>query len=129
MDAPRPDLDSAERIDAFVEAFYARVFRDPLLAPLFLEAVGAQPAAHLGRIKAYWRRMLLGDPAYQRNMVALHRAVDARRPFSEAHYARWLALFEDTLRVNHAGPLAERAGTLARRIAANLRRNLEAKRV
>jgi hemoglobin len=120
-----PDLDSPARIAAFVDAFYARVFADPLLAPLFLDVAGIDPAAHLGRIKAYWCKMLLGDRAYRRNMVARHRDVHRRSAFTPLHYTRWLGHFEATLADGYCGPFAERAATLARRIAGNLRRNLE----
>ena len=41
---------------------------------------------------------------------------------------RWLELFEATLAEEACGPFAERAKTLARRIAGNMRRNLEAHR-
>jgi hemoglobin len=122
------DLDSPAAIDTFVDAFYRRVLADPLLAPLFLEVAGVRLEDHLPRIKAYWRKMLLGDADYRRHMMAKHRAVDARVPFSDEQYARWLAHFEATLGEAYEGPGAERAKTLARRIAGNMRRNLETTR-
>ncbi len=121
----RSDLDSPARIDAFIDRFYARVLKDPLLAPLFMEVAGVDLAEHLPRIKAYWRKMLLGHTDYQRHMMRRHRELDRKQPLLEAHYERWLALFEATLEKHHAGPLAERACGLARRVAVNMRRNLE----
>jgi hemoglobin len=120
-----PDLDSPAAIDRFVDAFYARVLADPLLAPLFLDVAGIELQAHLPRIKAYWAKMLLGDAAYRRHMMARHRAVHRRSRFTDAHYERWLALFELTLSEQASGPVSERAGELARRIAGNMRRNLQ----
>ena len=122
------DLDAPQAIDALVDRFYARVLRDPLLAPLFTEVAGIDVETHLPRIKAYWRKMLLGDPAYRRHMMAKHRTVDARRPFEAHHFERWLRLFETTLDEDGGGPVTERARTLARRIAINMRRNLETTR-
>jgi len=122
------DLDSPRAIGHFVDRFYARVLVDPLLAPIFLEVAAIDPAVHLPHIKAYWQKMLLGAPTYQRHMMARHRAIDARRAFSEAHYQRWVALFEATLAEGFSGPGAERARTLARRIAGNMRRNIEGQR-
>jgi hemoglobin len=122
------DLDTPGAIDAFVDRFYERVLVDPLLAPIFLEVARIDPAAHLPRIKAYWRKMLLGDPSYRRHMMQLHRKVDARSPLRGTHYARWLALFESTLDDGFAGPGADRARMLARRVAGNMRRNLESTR-
>jgi hemoglobin len=119
------DLDSPGEIGRFVDAFYARVLRDPLLAPLFLDVAGVDLRVHLPRIRAYWRRMLLGEACYQRHMMAQHRAVHRRRAFRGEHYARWLSLFEKTLSERYSGPYADRARCLARRVAGNMRRNLE----
>ena len=123
-----PDLDTPRAIDEFVDRFYERVLGDPLLSPLFLEVARIDLPVHLPRIKAYWRKMLLGDPAYRRHMMHKHREVDARSPLQGAHYARWLVLFEATLDERHRGPNAGRARSLARRIAGNMRRNLESTR-
>lgn len=121
----RPDLDNAAAIDALVDAFYARVLTDPTLAPVFTEVAAIDLDSHLPRIKAFWRRMLLGEDGYRRNMVARHAAVHARFPLQRRHYDRWLALFTRTLDERFAGPCADRAHCLARNIAANLERNLD----
>jgi len=118
------DLDSPEAIDAFVERFYARVLRDPLLAPLFTDVASIDLAVHLPRIKAYWHKMLLGYPGYERHMMARHRRLDEQHPLEAVHYERWLSLFEATLAEGAEGPVTQRARTLARRIARNMRRNL-----
>lgn len=121
---PRTDLDNPTSISRFVDSFYARVLRDPLLAPVFLEQAGINLDEHLPRIKAYWAKMLLGRQDYQRHMMNKHRAVDRYHPFSDDHYEKWLRLFEETLAENHVGPVSERAKNLARRVVANMRRNL-----
>ncbi|MFK7831385.1 MAG: group III truncated hemoglobin [Congregibacter sp.] len=121
----RPDLDNPTQIDAFVDRFYSRVLEDPLLAPVFLERAAIDLGEHLPRIKAYWRKMLLGDDVYHRHMMRKHRELDSREPFVQEHYERWLSLFEETLQNHHVGPLADRALALARRVAVNMRRNLE----
>ena len=121
----RPDLDSPAQVDCFVDAFYSRVLADPQLAPLFLDVAGIDLEVHLPRIKAYWRKMLLGEQDYRRHMMRKHRDLDARQRLTAADYARWLALFEETLDSGYSGPFTERARRLARRIAVNMRRNIE----
>ncbi len=123
--ATRPDLDEPAKIDAFVDHFYERVLVDPLLAPLFLDVANIDIREHLPRIKAYWRKMLLGQDSYRRHMMQQHRDLDAREPLQAQHYQRWFALFEQTLDEHYAGPVCERARELGRRIAENMRRNLE----
>lgn len=119
------DLDCPEHIDSFIDAFYERVLEDPLLAPLFLEVTGVDLRSHLPRIKAYWCKMLLRRAGYKRHMMQKHRSLDRRQRLDAAHYARWLSLFESTLDERFAGPLTERARYLARRVAMNMRRNIE----
>ncbi|KGE04985.1 group III truncated hemoglobin [Pseudohaliea rubra] len=124
---PRPDLDSPEQIAAFVDRFYARLLADPALRPIFIDAAAIDLPTHLPRIRAYWRKMLLGERGgYQRHTMNIHRAVHARRPFSAADFERWLALFTETLDSYYAGPVAERARRLASRIAANMQAGLDA---
>lgn len=121
----RPDLDNPQAIAELVDRFYARVLDDPVLAPVFTEVAGIDLDTHIPRIEAFWRKMLLGDPGYDRNMVAQHAAVHARLPLRRAHFDRWLTLFLETVDRDFAGPGADRARVLASRIAANLERNLD----
>ncbi|MDZ7748321.1 MAG: group III truncated hemoglobin [Halofilum sp. (in: g-proteobacteria)] len=121
----RPDLDNAAAIDRLVDAFYARVLADPTLAPVFTEVAAIDLDTHLPRIKAFWRKMLLGEAGYRRNMVARHAAVHARFGLGARHFDRWLALFTRTLDERFAGPYAARARHLAVTIARNLARNLD----
>ncbi|MCG3170637.1 MAG: hypothetical protein CALGDGBN_02204 [Pseudomonadales bacterium] len=119
-DAARPDLDSPERIAAFVDAFYARVFADPQLAPIFLDVAQIDPARHLPLIRAYWEKLLLGRPGYQRHTMDIHRALHARRPLRAGDFARWLELFRATLDDGFEGPGAERAWRVAQHVATNM---------
>lgn len=121
----RPDADVREQIDTFVDAFYERMLLDPLLGPLFIEVAQIELSEHLPRIKAYWRKMLLGDSDYHRHMMRKHRDVNARQLFADEHYQRWLSLFEETLLRHPLGAQTERASELARRVAGNMRQNLE----
>lgn len=118
------DNELTARIDAFVDAFYERVLVDPLLAPMFLEVAQVRLFDHLPRIKAYWRKMLLGHDDYRRHMMRKHRELNALQPLSQDHYQQWLTLFEETLEEHPLGRVNERALQLARRVAGNMRQNL-----
>ncbi|MFO7858952.1 MAG: group III truncated hemoglobin [Ectothiorhodospiraceae bacterium] len=116
------DLDSPEAIDAFIDAFYARVFQDRLLAPVFLDVAAIDPPEHLAVIKAYWRKMLLGRPDYARNMMARHETVHGHRFLERRHFRRWLRLYRTTLARHYQGPYARRADFLAVTIAGNMQK-------
>ena len=118
------DLDSPEQIDRFVERFYRRLLEDPQLAPLFLEVAAIELEVHLPHIKAYWRKLLLGDRDYRRHTMNIHRQLHRKQALRPADFQRWLALFTDTVTSNFSGPLADRACRIAATIAANMQQSL-----
>lgn len=118
--AGRPDLDTRERVGCFVDAFYAKVLVDPLLAPVFLDIAAVELDVHLPHIKDYWCKLLLGDTRYKRHTMNIHRQLHLKRELSLADFERWLSLFESTLEETCQGPGAERAKRVANAIAHNM---------
>ena len=123
-DSDKPDLDSPERIDRMVRLFYDRVLADPLLAPVFLEVARIDLDTHLPLIAAFWKKLLLNQPGYNRHMMARHRAVHHREPLTGAHHERWLVLFHANLDEHFDGPQTDRARLLSARVMDNLYRQL-----
>lgn len=118
----KPDLDSPRQIKAFVESFYDRVLDDPVLVPIFLDVAGIDLDRHLLLIRAYWEKLLLHHPGYDRHTMNVHRALHAREPLLARHFEHWLSLFKETLDERFAGPGSERAWRIAQHVAANMRR-------
>ncbi len=116
----RPDLDSREQVELFVDAFYERLLADPVLAPIFLNVAEIDLAVHLPHIKNYWCKLLLGENAYHRHTMNIHRAVHHKRALSGDDFRRWLDLFVGTLDEGFQGPKADRAKQVATSIAANM---------
>ena len=122
----RPDLDSRENIERFVDLFYQRMLADEQLAPIFVDVAGIDLAVHLPHIKDYWCKLLLGEKRYQRHTMDIHRQLHGRRPLEAADFDRWLAFFTATVDENFAGERAERAKQVAASIAANMQKSLPA---
>ena len=118
------DLDTPDEIARFIDAFYAKVLKDQQLAPIFIDVAGIDLDVHLGHIRQYWEKLLLGATDYRRHTMNIHRALHAQRALTAADFTRWLALFEETLDERYQGPRAERARQVARHIAANMQRAL-----
>lgn len=117
----KPDLDSKENIKIFVEDFYDKVLDDPILAHIFTDVAKINIEEHFLKIRSYWEKMLLKDPAYKNHMMNIHRAVHANFPFTDEEFERWVALFLATLdEGNYEGPMTERARKLATTIAFNM---------
>lgn len=108
-----------------VETFYARVRRDPLLAPVFHRAIGegeAEWAHHIARISDFWSTMMLGAGSYRGNPFAKHFALPEE--LTPAMFERWLALFGETcaevLPPDAARAFRARAGRIAQSFQAGL---------
>lgn len=121
----KPDLDSSAAIADLVEAFYAKLLKDPQLAPIFLDVAGIDIREHFPRIRAYWEKLLLGDNNYHRHTMNIHRAVHRQRAFADADFALWLQYFQATVDEHFAGPKAERAKRLGAQIAGNMAKTID----
>jgi hypothetical protein len=59
-----------------VDAFYGKVRGDPVLGPIFDEAVGAKGwPVHLAKMYAFWSLVMLTTCHYKGNPMAAHMAV------------------------------------------------------
>jgi len=107
----RPDLAAGAPVLAALEAFYAELAEDALLAPFFAEL---DMPAHMARIASFWDTVVFDAGRYTGNVFEPHRRMPG---LTAAHFTRWLATFERTIDARHAGPGAERTKATAHRIA------------
>jgi hemoglobin len=111
------DLDDPDEIAEMVRRFYADVAQDDLLGPMFNDVAQVDWCEHLPKLTAFWCRALLAQPGYEGNPYRAHMLVHTRRPFTRAHFERWLELFHETLDLGWSGPRVEQAKSLARKVA------------
>ncbi len=116
----RPDLDSRQNIELFVDQFYQKILADPHLAPIFLDTAGIDLDVHLPHIKNYWCKLLLGEKRYTRHTMNIHRQLHSRRALQAQDFQLWLALFVATVDEFYLGERAERAKKVAKTIAKNM---------
>jgi hemoglobin len=87
-------LDEA-MVAAVVHGFYDRIREDALLGPVFGSVIAPDHwPAHLSRMVDFWSSMLLHSGRYQGRPMAPHLAIPG---LDEAHFRRWLALFDQTV--------------------------------
>ena len=115
--APSCDLDTPAEIAEMVRRFYADVSMDDLLGPMFNDVAQVDWREHLVKLTAFWCRALLDVPGYGGNPFRAHALVHDKRPFTAAHFERWLSLFHETLDLGWIGPNVERARQLADNVA------------
>jgi len=117
-DAPTalPDEMSEALIVRVVHTFYGRVRQDALLGPIFESHVGHRWDEHLATLVDFWSSVALKTGRYRGNPQAAHRPL----PLAEAHFVRWLSLFETTVHELCGGGAAALFIDRAHRIADSL---------
>lgn len=91
-----PDgLDEA-LITGVVHGFYDKIRQDDLLGPIFTSVIAPQEwPAHLARMCDFWSGALLVTSRYRGRPLPPHLAIPG---LEEAHFRRWLTLFQSTVR-------------------------------
>jgi len=102
-------------IESLIRGFYARVRKDPLLAPVF-ESRMSDWEPHLENMFAFWSSLKLMTGRYHGQPMAKHLAL----PVDAIHFGRGLALFGETARELCPPAAAERFIERARRVAESL---------
>ena len=91
---PGEGIVTEEAIRRQVHTFYGRVRQDPVLGPVFNEAVEDWDE-HLAKLCDFWSSVLLATGRFHGSPMAAH----AQRPaIDDEHFALWLDLFATTAR-------------------------------
>ena len=88
--ADRTRIDEA-MIERLVSRFYQRVQLDPLIGPVFAARIDDWPA-HIRKLCAFWSSVALMSGRYHGQPMQVHMNL----PIGDAHFDRWLDLFEQT---------------------------------
>ena len=76
-------------IERMVRTFYERSFADPVLGPIFREAIhDFEP--HVARVVDFWCDMIHSTKRYKGNVYAAHMKLD----FEVEAFDRWIATLE-----------------------------------
>lgn len=109
---------SEETIRQLVDAFYARVRREPELGPVFEAAIPGDWQPHLEKMYAFWSSVMLTSGHYKGNPVMKHFAVVGMRP---ELFVTWLKLFHETCAEMFDGTVSAVFRDKAERIAESLK--------
>ena len=83
-----------EAVRRVVETFYRRARGDDVIGPIFNRVIAEDDwPEHLDKIERFWSSMLLGTGTYAGRPMQKHLAIH----LDDAHFARWLALFKETV--------------------------------
>lgn len=110
-----------ETLRRLVEAFYAKVRLDPLIGPVFNEAVDNWPE-HLDTLQAFWSSVMLTSGRYKGKPLLAHLKHSDR--IAAPAFDRWLMLWkdstEDLLPREDAAALQQKAARIAESLSLGL---------
>jgi hemoglobin len=111
-----------ELVARLLDAFYAKVRRDPELAPVFEGIIGDGWPAHMKRIEAFWQMAMRISRGYHGpDFMPAHLKHGS---IQAGQLERWLALFEETVDEIVPPDLRARFMHVANAMADNLRISL-----
>lgn len=110
-------------IRTLVSTFYGRVRRDDLIGPIFEEKISDWDA-HIEKLCAFWSSVALLSGRYHGQPMRMHLPL----PIAEAHFQRWLAIFEATAAETCPPAAAAHFTHRARQIADSLLLGIRAQR-
>ncbi|MEZ5915739.1 MAG: group III truncated hemoglobin [Parvularculaceae bacterium] len=93
LDAASIGIDEAF-ISLMVDEFYTRVRENPLIGPIFDDAIGDNWTAHLAKMKLFWASVALNAGLYSGKPMDAHRRLEGVQPWQ---FNIWQALFRATL--------------------------------
>ena len=114
---------SRQEISDLVDRFYAKVRLDSEIGPIFNAAIDDWPA-HLSLLKDFWSTVLLTERSYKGDPLSKHLELS----LDPDHFARWLALFEETAHQVMSPEHAEIIIGKSHRIAENFKAAIAYKR-
>jgi len=103
-------------IAALVDRFYGKARQDPLIGPVFNNAVHDWDE-HLHNLHDFWSSVMLTSGRYKGNPMAAHM----KHPIEPGFFDRWLELWRETAVELFAPTLAAQFRARAERIAESLK--------
>ena len=111
--ATLPDIQTEADIVTLLQAFYAKVYPDQLLGPLFRADVELHWPQSLVTMGAFWKRVLLGSGGSDGWPLPQHMVL----PPAGGYVQRWRELFLAVVEEQFTGPVAEMAKATVQQIA------------
>jgi hemoglobin len=111
------DITSRTDIEALMRSFYNKALQDELIGYFFTEVAPLNMEVHMPLIVDFWETVIFGKTAYKGNVLQAHQHIHQLSAFKEAHFTRWVSLFQQTVNElysgNHAELVKQRAESIA----------------
>jgi hemoglobin len=87
------DITDRADIELLINSFYDVVRKDEAIGYIFNDIIGDDWSHHLPIMYQFWESILFSKPGYSGNPIKKHIDIDKRMPLEQAHFTRWLELW------------------------------------
>lgn len=101
----KKDIETRADIETFIKSFYEKVVVDETIGIIFTKIFPLNWEHHIPLITDFWETILLGNPVYKKNAMAVHFDINKIFPLQKKHFDAWLHIFNTTLNEMHEGPI------------------------
>jgi hemoglobin len=84
-----------DHIKKLVSHFYQKVQKDEVLGPIFNDVAKVDWDHHVSLICQFWNSIMLKTNEYHSNAYRKHVILGEKVRLEEAHFSRWLVLFQE----------------------------------
>jgi hemoglobin len=91
------DIQTRGDIETFIQSFYKKVIVDETVGIIFTKIFPINWEHHIPLIVDFWETILLDNPVYKKNAMAVHFDINKIFPLQKKHFDAWLFLFNYTL--------------------------------
>lgn len=117
----KKDIETRADLERLLAEFYKTATVDAQIGHHFAEL---DLAAHLPVIVDFWEKVLLENPVYFGNPLAVHQRLNDVSPLKLEHFRHWVEIFSQTVDDLFAGETAENAKMRAKMIAHSLNQRI-----
>jgi hemoglobin len=108
---------TSEHIKNLVTHFYQKIQCDKVLGPIFNDIAQVDWDHHIPLLCQFWNSIMLKTNEYHGNAYRKHVILGEKTQLTEAHFSRWLVIFQEEafkyLPIQSAQPIIEKAYMIA----------------
>lgn len=93
MNTMNKDITERADIELLINSFYDVVRKDESIGYIFNDIIGDDWSHHLPIMYQFWESILFSKSGYSGNPIKKHIDIDKRMPLEQAHFTRWLELW------------------------------------
>ena len=107
-----------------MEAFYSKMLQDKEIGYIFTEVAKLDLEHHLPMLADFWNNALFHTGGYKKNVVQVHKDLNALETLTPGHFKRWQSLLVETIDENFQGEITDKMKLRASQVGMTIQAKL-----